>query len=209
MHRRRSPAGRAGCVVALLVTAVLVSAAASAPAAPGSCRPRADAEVRFDDGRLLVERGERDSDPRNVRERWWACWRPTGRRHLIDDRLHPDGRDERSLLAVRRGRFVVLAGGGRLDVHDGRRGGQTARVEQRGIVRELVVSPGGRIAVVQDEGTAVRVLLAGARTRSCLLDAGNPVQADGPLGDLVVRKEHVAWFNHGVQHGDDLARLSC
>src|SRR3954471_10727906 len=105
MRHRRSPAGRAGCVaVALLVAPTIPVAAAppAAPAAPGACRPRPAAEVRFADARLLVERRVRAVDPRNVRERWWACWRPTGRRFLLQDRRHPAERDETSLLAVRR-----------------------------------------------------------------------------------------------------------
>jgi hypothetical protein len=63
-----------------------------APAvAARDCTPRAD-EIRYDDGRLLVERSECETDPGgNVRERWWACWRPTGRRSLVLDVHHPGG----------------------------------------------------------------------------------------------------------------------
>src|SRR3954451_17089128 len=113
MRFRRSLAGRAGCVIALLVTTVAVPLTASAPAAPGGCRVRPDAQVRFEDGRLLVPRSERTVDPRNVRERWWACWRPPGRTFLLEDRRHLEVRDETSLLGVRRGRFAVLAAPGR------------------------------------------------------------------------------------------------
>jgi hypothetical protein len=209
MRSRRSLAGRAGCVVALLATTVAVPLTASAPAAPGGCRVRSDAQVRFDDGRLLVERSERSVDPRNVRERWWACWRPTGRTSLLEDRRHQEGRDETSLLGVRRGRFAVLARPERLDVHDGRRGRLTATIDHRGVVRELVVTRAGRVAAIQDEGRTRRILIGGAGTRSCLLDAATPVQADGPLADLSVRKESIAWFNHGVPQGDNLAALDC
>ena len=208
MRRRRSPAGRVGCAVALLAAAALTSTTAAAVAATG-CRPHADAQVRFDDGRLLVEAAEREVDPRNVRERWWSCWRPNGRRTLIEDRRHLDGRDETSLLAVRRGRFVVLAGPGALDVHDARRGRRTARVDHVGVVRELVVTAAGRVAVTQDEGSSRRVLLAGSGRRSCLLDAAVPDLPEGPLGDLFVRKEQLGWFNHGVRMGEDLTSLRC
>jgi hypothetical protein len=193
-----------------LPVAVLLTLAVAAPAqAAGSCPRRAD-EVRFDDGRLLVERSERAVDPRTVRERWWTCWRPTGRRALVEDRRHRAGVDELSLLAVRRARFVVLAGGGRLDVHDGRAGRLAATLPLQGTVRELAVTAAGRAAALQDVGGGRR-LFGGDGTRNCLLDAGPSAAGAGGdvFGDLHLRREHLEWHRDGVTMGADLTRLDC
>jgi hypothetical protein len=196
-------------LVALLALAVAVAAPSSAVPA---CPQRAD-EVRFDDGRLLVERSVRDVDPRNVRERWWTCWRPTGRRALVADVHHGADRDELSLLTVRRGRFVLLSGAGRLDVHDARSGRLTATLPQRGTVRQLVVTPRGRAAALQDVGAGQRLLYGGSGARGCLLDAGSAGAPDGPdatvFGDLSVHRERLEWHRDGVTFGADLARLDC
>lgn len=203
---RAVPLAAAALVLAALVFALPSSRAG---AAVGACARRGD-EVRFDDGRLLVERSERDVDPRTARERWWTCWRPTGRRALIADRRHRAGVDELSLLAVRSGRYVVLAGAARLEVRDARNGRRTAVLPQLGAVRQLVVTASGRAAALQDAGTGQRVLYGGNAARGCLLDAGTPTAADGSLfGDLSVQGERVQWFREGVTFGATLAALSC
>ena len=195
-------------VPVLLAAATLVAVPAVAPAATG-CAKRAD-EVRFDDGRLLVEHSDRTIDPRTVRERWWACWRPTGRRTLIADRRRRDAAPGLALQGLRRGRFVLLLGAGRLDVADARAGRRTARVAVTGVVREVVVTPQGRAAVLQDVGGGSSRLEAGDLARSCLLDAGPPEAGDGSVfGDLAVRGEHLAWHREGLTFGAALNRLRC
>src|SRR4051794_3029200 len=203
MARRPRPA-------ALLAAAAFVLAPVPAARAAPPCAPRADAEVRLDDGRMLVERAEHAVDPRNVRERWWACWRPTGRRTLLQSRVHPRDVGETALLTVRRGRFLVLAGGDRLDVHDARAGRRTATMPQRGAVRQLVVTAKGRLAALQDDGHDARVLLGGGAARSCVLDAGRPAEADGSaFGDLTADGERVRWFHNGVALASDVAPRGC
>jgi hypothetical protein len=195
-------------VSSLLVASALAAVPAGAAAASG-CPRRAD-EVRFDDGRLVVEHADRTVDPRTVRERWWACWRPSGRRTLIADRRRSDAAPELALQGIRRGRFVLLLGAGRLDVADARAGRRTARVAVTGVVRELVVTPQGRAAVLQDVAGDGSRLEAGDLARSCLLDAGGRAAADGSVfGDLAVRGEHLAWHREGVTLGADLNQLRC
>jgi hypothetical protein len=207
--RMRRPLVLLTAAPAALAALTAVVLAASPAAAARGCAPRAD-EVRFDDGRLLVERSERAVDPQTVRERWWSCWRPTGRRTLLTDRRHAAAADDVGLLAVRHGRVVVLAGGGRLDAYDGRDGAHTARVPVFGVVRELAVTAEGRVAALQDEGAAVRALYGGDATKGCLLDAGRPTgRRDAPFGGLAVRGERVTWFRDGVALAQDLTRLRC
>ncbi|HEU4973877.1 MAG TPA: hypothetical protein VFT50_02215 [Baekduia sp.] len=207
MSRRRP-------VLLLCLLAVLVPAGATpAGATPAGAAPRCHAgpgEVRFDDGRLAVTRDVRSADPRAVRERWWACWRPTGRRTALVDTRHRRGADELALLAVRRGRFVVLAGAGRLDVYDARRGGTTATMSQVGVVRELVVTGHGRLAALQDTFGGGRQLWAGNGTQGCMVDAGRATTGYGDVfGDLTVHHERLAWYRDGVAMGEDLSGLTC
>jgi hypothetical protein len=189
--------------------AALLAAAPAHAAAP--CSHRGADEVRYDDGRLLIERGVRSVDPGGtVRERWWACWRPTGRRFDVADVRHRPDADELALVGVRGGRFLALGGGGRLDVLDGRTGRLTASMELRGAVRELVVTSHGRAAALQAAGPASLVLLAADGTRSCLQDAGPPGGPDGStFGGLTVRRERLSWHRDGVEFGAQLSGLSC
>jgi hypothetical protein len=194
-------------IVPLLLAA---SALAAAPAGAAADCSRQGDEIRFDDGRLLVEHSDRSIDPRTVRERWWACWRPTGRRTLIADRQRRDAAPELALQGLRRGRFVLLLGAGRLDVADARAGRRTARVAVTGVVREVVVTAQGRAAVLQDVGGDAGRLEAGDVARSCLLDAGAHEAGDGSVfGDLAVRGEHLAWHRDGVTFGANLNQLRC
>jgi hypothetical protein len=213
MPSRPCPGGRPR--PAALAIALALAAAALLPAVPSAeaarrCAARPRAEVRFDDGRLLVEREERTGDPRNVRERWWACWRPTGRRSLLDDRRHVADQDESALLAVRRSRFLVLGDGRALEVYDGRTGRLTATVPERGALRQAVVAAGGRLAALLDDGSGALVLLGGAGTRGCLLDAGAATDASGDVfGDVSAHGERIEWLRGGVTLGQDLARMTC
>jgi hypothetical protein len=194
-------------VLALLSVAAF--AAFASPALGADCVKRAD-ETRFDDGRLLVERSDRDAGPRTVRERWWACWRPTGRRTLLVDRRRDEAAPELALQGIRRGRFVLVLGAGRLEVADARAGRRTARVAVTGVVRELAITAKGRAAVLQDVAGAGSRLEAGDLARSCLLDAGAAEAPDGSVfGDLAVRGERLSWHRDGVAFGADLGALGC
>jgi hypothetical protein len=196
-------------LAAALAALGLAVAKPAGASASGACRA-AGHEVRFDDGRLLVTRDERAVDPRVVRERWWACWRPSGRRSLLADARHLRGADDLALTAVRRGRFVVLGAAGRLDVYDGRLGRTTATVPQVGVVRELAVTPRGRAAVLQDTGSGARQLWAGSGTRGCFVDAGQAKTPSGDVfADLTVHGERLEWHREAITFGSDLSRLDC
>jgi hypothetical protein len=195
----------------LPLAVLLLALPAAAPAhAATACAPKAE-ETRYDDGRLLVERTEQVVDPGgNVRERWWTCWGPNGRRSLVLDVRHPGGVDERALEGVRRGRFVVLAGGARLIVADARTGRRTATISQRGAIRELRVSSHGHIAALQDDGSGVYRLTVGDRRHDCTEDAGPAVDRDGStFGGLQIHGERLTWHRGGIALGTSLERISC
>lgn len=213
MSRRAVPVVPLVCLLAIALSGVAGAArpgpSPASASASGACGA-AGAEVRFDDGRVLITRAQRAVDPRTVRERWFACWRPTGRRSLLADVRHRPAADELALVAVRRRRFAVLGGGGRLDVYDARSGRTTATLPQVGVVRELVVTAQGRAAALQDTGSASRELWAGAGTRGCFVDAGPPTTASGDVfGDLAVHGERLEWHRSGTVLGSDLSRLAC
>lgn len=203
---------RPAVLAVFFVLLALVGAVSSAepPAAVAAAPCRATGEVRFDDGRLLVQRSERAQNPRTVVETWSSCWRPTGGRRRLTTFSHGRSVAALAVVAVRRGRFVVLEGRGAYDVFDGRRGRRTASVPQVGVLRELVVTTSGNVAALQATGAQALELWGGSGPARCLLDAGTAQTSSGDVfGDLTVGGERVAWYRNGVALGETLTRMSC